>query len=105
MGWRIPWRLRRARCMRRWRRGWRRFAGMNGVAGVSEGRNVKVSVADVRVEHEVKLGDFTTWVERKAGRRGGDSAAEDTGDFGDGSGEMTQWGALDTARWRGELAA
>ena len=30
------------------------------VAGVTEGFNVvKVSVADVRVEHEVKLGDFT----------------------------------------------
>ena len=23
--------------------------------------------ADVRVEHEVKLGDFTKWVERKGG--------------------------------------
>ena len=28
---------------------------------------VKVSVTDVRVEHEVKLGDFTKWVERKGG--------------------------------------
>ncbi len=26
---------------------------------------MKVSVADVRVEHEVKLGDFTKWLETK----------------------------------------
>jgi hypothetical protein len=26
---------------------------------------VKVSVADVRVEHEVKLADFTKWLETK----------------------------------------
>src|SRR5229473_5327026 len=37
------------------------------VAGAAEGRNVKVSVADIRVEHEVRLGDFTKWVERKGG--------------------------------------
>src|SRR5258708_34197653 len=41
--------------------------GHEWVAGVSEARAVKVSVADVRVEHEVKLGDFTKWVERKGG--------------------------------------
>jgi hypothetical protein len=35
--------------------------------GVVGGRAVKVSAADVRVEHEVKLGDFTKWVERKGG--------------------------------------
>jgi hypothetical protein len=28
---------------------------------------VKVSVADVRAEHEVKLDDFTKWVERTGG--------------------------------------
>jgi hypothetical protein len=28
---------------------------------------VKVSVADVRVEHEVKLMDFTKWLERAGG--------------------------------------
>jgi hypothetical protein len=28
---------------------------------------VKVSVADVRVEHEVKLGDFTKWLDRSGG--------------------------------------
>ena len=50
------------------REGWRRFAGMNGWRGVEQSIGlVKVSVADVRVEHEVKLGDFTKWVERKGG--------------------------------------
>jgi hypothetical protein len=39
--------------------------GHEWVAGVSEGRPVKVSVADVRVEHEVKLGDFTRWLETR----------------------------------------
>jgi hypothetical protein len=38
------------------------------VAGVAQGLNVvKVSVADVRVEHEVKLMDFTKWLERPGG--------------------------------------
>src|ERR1700682_5223009 len=42
--------------------------GNEWVAGIAQGFNVvKVSVADVRVEHEVKLGDFTKWVERKGG--------------------------------------
>jgi hypothetical protein len=35
------------------------------VAGFQQG--IKVSVADVRVEHQVKLGDFTQWLERKGG--------------------------------------
>jgi len=39
--------------------------GHEWVAGVAEGRAVKVSVADVRVEHEVKLGDFTRWLETR----------------------------------------
>ena len=73
--------------------------GHEWVAGVSEGRAVKVSVADVRVEHEVKLGDFTRWLETK-GRspaccrqaEGGDSAAKDTGDIGDGRGEIGEDG-------------
>jgi hypothetical protein len=39
--------------------------GHEWVAGVAEGRNVKVSVADVRVEHEVKLADFTRWLETR----------------------------------------
>ena len=35
---------------------------------VAQGLNVvKVSVADVRVEHEVKLTDFTKWVDRTGG--------------------------------------
>jgi hypothetical protein len=33
-------------------------------AGIAQGLNVKVSVADVRVEHEVKLMDFTKRLER-----------------------------------------
>ena len=42
--------------------------GNEWVAGIALGLNVvKVSVADVRVEHEVKLRDFTTWLEREGG--------------------------------------
>jgi hypothetical protein len=42
--------------------------GNDWVAGIAQGLNVvKVAVADVRVEHEVKLGDFTKWLERKNG--------------------------------------
>jgi len=42
--------------------------GNEWVAGIAEGFNVvRVSVADVRVEHEVKLGDFTKWLERTKG--------------------------------------
>jgi hypothetical protein len=38
------------------------------VAGIAQGLNVvKVSVADVRVEHEVKLEDFTMWPDRTGG--------------------------------------
>jgi hypothetical protein len=38
------------------------------VAGIAQGLNVvKVSVADVRVEHEIKLGDFMAWLERQGG--------------------------------------
>jgi hypothetical protein len=38
------------------------------VAGIAQGVNVvRVSVADVRVEHEVKLMDFTKWVDRTGG--------------------------------------
>jgi hypothetical protein len=42
--------------------------GNDWVAGIAQGINaVKVSVADVRVEHEVKLMDFTKWVDRTGG--------------------------------------
>jgi hypothetical protein len=42
--------------------------GNEWVAGVAQGLNaVKVAVADVRVEHEVKLIDFTKWVEKTGG--------------------------------------
>jgi hypothetical protein len=42
--------------------------GNEWVAGIAQGMNmVKVSVADVRVEHEVKLMEFTKWLERDGG--------------------------------------
>ena len=42
--------------------------GREWVAGVEQSIGlVKVSVTDVRVEHEVKLGDFTKWVEKTGG--------------------------------------
>jgi hypothetical protein len=42
--------------------------GNDWVAGIAQGVNVvKVSVADVRVEHEVRLVDFTRWVDRTGG--------------------------------------
>jgi hypothetical protein len=38
------------------------------VAGVAQGLNtVKVRVAEVPVDHEVKLADFTKWLERAGG--------------------------------------
>ena len=68
--------------------------GREWVAGVEQSIGlVKVSVADVRVEHEVKLGDFTKWVERKGGSpREVFQRGEDTGDIGDG--EMRERDAL-----------
>jgi hypothetical protein len=43
--------------------------GHEWVAGIGDGplNVVKVSVADVRVEHEVKLVDFTKWLEKIGG--------------------------------------
>jgi hypothetical protein len=42
--------------------------GNEWVAGIAQGLNVvKVSVADVRVAHEVRLLDFTKWLERVGG--------------------------------------
>ena|SRR5712664_1708051 len=42
--------------------------GNEWVGGIAQGLNVvKVSVADVRVEHEVKLMDFTKWLETSGG--------------------------------------
>jgi len=42
--------------------------GNQWVAGVADGLNVvRVSVADVRVEHEIKLQDFTKWLEKAGG--------------------------------------
>jgi hypothetical protein len=42
--------------------------GNDWVAGIAQGANVvKVSVMEVRVQHEVKLMDFTRWLERTGG--------------------------------------
>src|SRR5215469_17582901 len=41
--------------------------GKEWVAGIAPGVNVKVSIADVRVEHELKLSDFTKWLDRPGG--------------------------------------
>src|SRR5882724_3348200 len=42
--------------------------GNEWVAGIAQGFDVvNVSVADVRVEHEVKLGEFTKWLDRTGG--------------------------------------
>jgi hypothetical protein len=42
--------------------------GNKWVAAIAQGLNiVRASVADIRVEHEVKLRDFTTWLERTGG--------------------------------------
>jgi hypothetical protein len=42
--------------------------GNEWVAGMARGLNVvKVSVADVRIEHQVKVDDFTKWLERSGG--------------------------------------
>ena len=42
--------------------------GNEWVAGIAQGLNVvKVSTADVRVEHEVRLVDFTKWLESVGG--------------------------------------
>lgn len=37
------------------------------VIGIEQGI-VKVSISDVRVEHQVRLADFTKWLERTNGR-------------------------------------
>jgi hypothetical protein len=42
--------------------------GNEWVGGIAQGLNVvKVSVADVRVEHAVKLLEFTKWLEKVGG--------------------------------------
>jgi hypothetical protein len=42
--------------------------GNEWVASIAQGNNVvKVSIADVRVEHEVRLMDFTKWVDKTGG--------------------------------------
>jgi hypothetical protein len=42
--------------------------GQEWVGEIAQGLNVvKVSVVPVRVEHEVKMMDFTNWLERRGG--------------------------------------
>jgi len=42
--------------------------GCDWVAGISQGLNtVKVSVSNVHVEHEVRLQDFSKWLEKHGG--------------------------------------
>lgn len=41
--------------------------GNEWVAGIAPGVNVKVSIADISVEHEVKLADFTNWLDKPGG--------------------------------------
>ena len=49
-------------------RGLAAIRGSEWVAGIAQGLNVvKVSVASVPVEHQVKMQDFTNWLERKGG--------------------------------------
>jgi|SRR5215475_1622475 len=44
------------------------FRGNEWVAGIAPSSGVvKVCVGEVRVEHEVKLADFTKWLERNGG--------------------------------------
>ena len=38
--------------------------GNDWVAGIAQGNVIKVSVADVRVEHEVNLVNFSKWLDR-----------------------------------------
>jgi hypothetical protein len=38
--------------------------GREWIAGLHQQGTVKVSVADVRVEHHVRLADFTQWLEK-----------------------------------------
>jgi hypothetical protein len=44
-----------------------RFEAAKWVAGITQGINIKVSVGDVRVEHEVKLAHFINWLDRPGG--------------------------------------
>jgi hypothetical protein len=49
-------------------RGLTAIRGNEWVAGIAQGLNVvKVSVSSVPVEHQVRMQDFTNWLERKGG--------------------------------------
>jgi hypothetical protein len=48
--------------------GLKALRGNDWVGGIGGGLNtVQVQVSDVSVEHRVKMGDFTKWLERKGG--------------------------------------
>lgn len=48
--------------------GFATLCGNEWVAQIAEGLSVvKASVSDVRVEHEVRLKDFTRWLDRNGG--------------------------------------
>jgi hypothetical protein len=65
-------------------RGLTAIRATNGLLGISQGLNVvRVSVADVRVMHEVRLTDFTKWLERAGGSPREASEAQDSGDSRD----------------------
>jgi len=78
--------------MRRWRQGLAAIRGNEWVSGFAEGHGVvKVSVSDVRVEHEVKLGGFYEVAgDEGAFAAGRDAAAENTRDLGDGNTEVAK---------------
>jgi hypothetical protein len=48
--------------------GLKQIRGNEWVEGIAGGFNtVRVSVKNVQIEHEVKMGEFTKWLERKGG--------------------------------------
>jgi hypothetical protein len=66
-GWRprTPSKSRQRVCARPLRQGLAAILGYEWVAGIAQRMNVvKVYVADVRVEHEVKLVGFLRWLDR-----------------------------------------
>ena len=46
--------------------------GHEWIAGLQQQGMVKVSVADVRVEHQVRLADFTQWLEKPGAKSPGE---------------------------------
>ena len=46
--------------------------GREWIAGMQQQSMVKVSVSDVRVEHQVRLADFTQWLEKPGAKSPGE---------------------------------